>query len=211
MSAASTAGRVRTPKPDAVLTEAVDLAREGLSDVAAPGAVGEHLGAETVGERLVTHQFACLLRGYVGWRWEVTLARAPRSKRITLCETHLAPAEGALLAPEWVPWADRLRPEDFGASDAQTTEDPQLVLVAPTALPVRPGAAQPERVVARCESCECTGYLVPVEVLRQDRAALAEPEPDPLPDPLIDDYALEPLSLQPEAPAETPSPQENTE
>ncbi|WP_462418511.1 DUF3027 domain-containing protein [Kytococcus sp. Marseille-QA3725] len=188
----------RSARPDAVLTEAVEAAREGLDGVAAAGAVGEHRGARTVGERLVTHSFECLLRGYGGWQWEVTIARAPRSKRVTVCEAHLAPAEGALLAPEWVPWADRLRPEDFGVADAKA-EEPQLVLVAPAALPVRPGVAQPERVAARCENCDCAGYLVPVESLRADRAALAEPEPDPLPDPLVDDYELEAVVLSEEA------------
>lgn len=209
MTTPTTPSKQRAPRPDAALMEAVGTAREGLFGVAAAGSVGEHVGAVSVGERLVTHHFECLLRGYVGWRWEVTVARAPRSKRITLCETHLAPAEGALLAPEWVPWADRLRPEDFGAPDTQT-EEPQVVLVSAAALPVRPDGQQPERVAARCENCECTGYLVPVETLRKERAELAEPEPAPLPSPLIDDFDLDVLDLsdesdssdQPDAPDE---------
>lgn len=191
----------RAPRPDTALMEAVDAAREGLHGIAAEGSVGEHTGARSVGERLVTHTFTCLMPGYTGWQWEVTLARAPRSRRVTVCEAHLSPAEGALLAPEWVPWADRLRPEDFGVADAKA-EEAQLVLVAPQALPVRPGGHQPERVAARCEQCDCTGYLVPVEVLRADRAALAEPEPDPLPDPLVDEFELEVVDLsevEPEA------------
>ncbi len=197
MTTPTTPTKQRAPRPDAALMEAVGTAREGLFGVAAAGSVGEHIGAVSVGERLVTHHFECLLRGYVGWRWEVTVARAPRSKRITLCETHLAPAEGALLAPEWVPWADRLRPEDFGAADAQA-EEAQLVLVSAQALPVRPDGRQTERVAARCESCDCSGYLVPVEVLRQERADLAEAQVEPLPDPLIDDYELEPVTFEDE-------------
>ena len=89
-TAAGTAAKARAPRPDAALMEAVAEARESLFGMAAPGSVGEHQGAHSVGERLVTHHFECLLRGYVGWRWEVTVARAPRSKRITVCETHLA-------------------------------------------------------------------------------------------------------------------------
>jgi hypothetical protein len=47
----------------------------------------------------------------------VTVARAPRAKAVTVNETVLLPGSGALLAPDWVPWQDRLRPGDLGIGD----------------------------------------------------------------------------------------------
>ncbi|MDN4477507.1 DUF3027 domain-containing protein [Demequina sp. SYSU T00039] len=102
---------------DAVLIGAVDLAREAAIEAAGDvDAVGEHLSATTESERLVTHLFACALPGYRGWVWSVSLARAPRQKAATVCEAHLVPADDALLAPAWVPWADRVRPGDLEPS-----------------------------------------------------------------------------------------------
>lgn len=102
---------------DAVLAKAVDVARDAAVEAADDSSVvGEHLGATTVSDRLVTHLFACSMPGYRGWVWSVTLARAPRAKVATVCEAHLVPADDALLAPPWVPWADRVRPGDLEPS-----------------------------------------------------------------------------------------------
>ena len=79
--------------------------------------VGEHRGVEAEGERIVTHLFDCADPAYTGWRWAVTVTRAPRSKLVTVNETVLLPGPGALLAPDWVPWHDRLRPGDLGVGD----------------------------------------------------------------------------------------------
>jgi len=49
--------------------------------------VGEYVGAVAEGDRVVTHYFECTLSGYAGWRWAVTVARAPRAKNVTVCET----------------------------------------------------------------------------------------------------------------------------
>ena len=79
--------------------------------------VGDHLGVQADGERLVTHLFECADPAYAGWRWAVTVVRAPRAKAVTVSETVLLPGPGALLAPDWVPWHDRLRPGDLGVGD----------------------------------------------------------------------------------------------
>ena len=136
--------RSRSKEPDQLCAEAVDLARKALTtpDDSIPGngglggavrvrpeLVGDHLGVEASGERVVTHFFACLDQAYVGWRWAVTVARAPRSKVITVDETELLPGQDALLAPAWVPWQDRLRPGDVGIGDLLPTsaDDERLV------------------------------------------------------------------------------------
>lgn len=115
---------------DAVLTKAVDLAREAAQEAAEDAAmVGAHLGATEHDGQYATHLFSCALPGYRGWVWSVTLTRVPRAKEATVCETALVPADDALLAPAWVPWAERVRPGDL---DAQMVlpfiaEDPRLV------------------------------------------------------------------------------------
>jgi hypothetical protein len=109
--------RTRTKEPDQVCAEAVDLARAAVAEVVGPGQVGEHLEVLAEGERIVTHLFACEDPAYAGWRWAVTVGRAPRSKLVTVSETVLLPGSWALLAPPWVPWQDRLRPGDLGVGD----------------------------------------------------------------------------------------------
>ncbi|HET7475426.1 MAG TPA: DUF3027 domain-containing protein [Dermatophilaceae bacterium] len=117
-----------TPRPDAVLFAAADLARAAAEEVAEPGAVGEHLGAVMAGDRVATHYFANLAAAYAGWRWAVSLARVPRSRKPTVCETNLVPGDGALLSPTWVPYVDRLAPGDLGAGDVlpYLADDPRL-------------------------------------------------------------------------------------
>lgn len=113
---------------DQLLLDSVDEAREAAEEIARRGTVGEHLGAVMIGERLALHRFASTDSGYPGWVWEVSLARAPRAKKVTVCEADLAPGHGALLAPEWVPWSDRLEPGDMSRADVLPYEanDPRL-------------------------------------------------------------------------------------
>ncbi|MEU7058940.1 DUF3027 domain-containing protein [Streptomyces sp. NPDC046197] len=124
MSAATTRSRT----PDRLCAEAVDLARAAAEEAAAPGVVGEHAGLVSEGDRVVTHFFECKELGYRGWRWAVTVARASRAKIVTLDEVVLLPGPDALLAPEWVPWSERLRPGDMGPGDLLPTEADDLRL-----------------------------------------------------------------------------------
>ncbi|GHD91416.1 DUF3027 domain-containing protein [Streptomyces naganishii] len=124
MSAATTRSRT----PDRLCAEAVDLARAAAEEAAAPGVVGEHTGLVSEGDRVVTHFFECKELGYRGWRWAVTVARASRAKIVTLDEAVLLPGPDALLAPEWVPWSERLRPGDMGPGDLLPTDADDLRL-----------------------------------------------------------------------------------
>ncbi|MFE1766863.1 DUF3027 domain-containing protein [Streptomyces angustmyceticus] len=119
---------MRSRTPDRLCAAAVDLAREAAEEAALPGMVGEHIDAVADGDRVVTHLFACNEPGYRGWRWAVTVARASRAKVVTLDETVLLPGPDALLAPEWVPWSERLRPGDMGPGDLLPTEADDLRL-----------------------------------------------------------------------------------
>jgi Protein of unknown function (DUF3027) len=122
------AATTRSRTPDRLCAEAVDLARSAAEEVAAPGIVGEHVSVVADGDRVVTHLFECKDFGYRGWRWAVTVARASRAKVVTLDETVLLPGTDALLAPEWVPWSERLRPGDMGPGDLLPTEADDLRL-----------------------------------------------------------------------------------
>lgn len=118
----------RPTAPDSTCAEAVDQARSAAEELAGPGRVGPHLGVAAEGERVATHFFAAEERGYPGWRWAVTLTRASRSKQITVDETVLLPGDGAILAPRWLPWSERLRAGDIGVGDLLPTadDDPRL-------------------------------------------------------------------------------------
>ncbi|SMF67583.1 DUF3027 domain-containing protein [Streptomyces sp. Amel2xC10] len=124
MSAATTRSRT----PDRLCAEAVDLARTAAEEAAAPGVVGEHVGVVAEGDRVVTHYFECKELGYRGWRWAATVARASRAKIVTLDEVVLLPGPDAVLAPEWVPWSERLRPGDMGPGDLLPTDAEDLRL-----------------------------------------------------------------------------------
>ncbi len=106
-------------KPDAVLAAAVGKAREGLLEVIPEEQLGDHVSASPEADRLVTHRFESRLAGYQGWHWYATLSRVPRGKDASVCEVGLLPSDYSLLSPEWVPWAERVLPED----DQDTVSD----------------------------------------------------------------------------------------
>ncbi len=110
-------GRARSKEPDEACAQAVDLARGAAEEMAGPGGVGEHVGVTADGDRVVTHRFSCLDPAYHGWCWAVTVARASRAKNVTVDETLLVPGAEAILAPDWVPWKERVLPGDLGVGD----------------------------------------------------------------------------------------------
>jgi hypothetical protein len=124
-------GRARGAALDAVGAAAVDLARAAaVEEAGSVGSVGAHLGAQAEADRVVIHRFAALLPGYPGWAWSVVVTRASRSRTVTVSDVVLLPDEGAVRAPAWVPWSERLRPGDVGVGDLLPTavDDPRLVL-----------------------------------------------------------------------------------
>ncbi len=118
-------------KPDATLVKAHDTARSVLLEQAPASDIGDHLGheVEIEAEKVVTHFFACTRPGYVGWRWAVTIARAPRQKDVTVNEIVLLPGSEAIVAPSWLPYSERLQPGDLSPGDLLPVddEDPRLV------------------------------------------------------------------------------------
>jgi hypothetical protein len=116
-------------KADSALVSAADDARAALLHDVDAADVGDHLGAVGEGERVVTHLFTCTRPGYAGWRWSVTVARAPRQKQVTVDEVVLVPGEDAIVAPPWVPYRERIQPGDLSPGDLLpvSDDDPRLV------------------------------------------------------------------------------------
>lgn len=111
-----------------ILAEAVDLARRALLELQ-PTGVGEHLGVTGEDECAATHRFAATLPGYRGWQWAVVVAAAPEAEYATVSESALLPGPDALVAPEFVPWDQRVRPGDLAPGDllAPRVDDERLV------------------------------------------------------------------------------------
>lgn len=86
--------------------EALRLAESALDEIAPAGAVGEIVDA--VDEQgVLALRYRSQLAGYPDWLWTVTLATDDEGAQ-TVLELALLPGEDSLVAPEWVPWADRL-------------------------------------------------------------------------------------------------------
>ena len=139
-----------------MLAAAKDVALQGVREIAPAHAIGlvHHVRAEE--ERLSTHLFECTLPGYRGWFWFATLSRAPRSRVATICEVGLLPGDDALIAPDWVPWADRVRPEDL-QENAESAEAIEAEESAESGEPAENKTAENESAVeeiAEAESAE---------------------------------------------------------
>jgi len=115
---------------------AAGLARSAAIDEAGnESLVGELLFIEELDERISSYTFESLHNGYKGWTWLVTIAKLEDSDP-TICDSVLAPGEEALLAPEWVPYADRLQPGDLKVGDIiPTAADDQRLVPGFAALP----------------------------------------------------------------------------
>lgn len=117
--------------PDPVLAGAVELARAAALEEAGADGVGAHVDAQAEDDpaaAAVTHLFEAVHPGYAGWRWAVTVAWAGPDTPVTVSEVVLLPGPDALVAPDWVPWQQRVRAGDLGVGDLLPTapDDPRL-------------------------------------------------------------------------------------
>jgi hypothetical protein len=113
------------PVTDEVLLAAVDMARAALLDFTPPETIGRVIGHVAEEDHVLSLLFESRLTGYPGWHWTVTLSRIGDETKPTVLESELMPGEHALLAPEWVPWSERLA--DYQAAqllhDAEQHDD----------------------------------------------------------------------------------------
>ncbi len=107
----------------------LQLARRAAEGEAGrPEHIGEFQVALAEDEIAITAQFAAAQPGYLGWHWSVTLA-VVSEEHPTVSEVVLLPGDGALLAPAWIPWDQRIRPGDVGIGDLLPliADDPRVV------------------------------------------------------------------------------------
>ncbi len=97
--------------------------------------VGELVSIDT-DDRIATYLFEAALPGYHGWRWAVTIAKVDEDAPTTICDVVLLPGSESLIAPEWVPYKDRIQPGDLGVGDIiPTSADDERLVPGFAALP----------------------------------------------------------------------------
>ncbi|ALX67407.1 DUF3027 domain-containing protein [Microbacterium sp. XT11] len=107
------------PEVDQRLVDAHDLALAALREITPASTIGPAAGYLPEEDGSVSLRFENRLPGYPGWYWTVTVARVAEEEP-TVLEVELLPGDGALLAPEWVPWAERLA--EYRAHQAELAE-----------------------------------------------------------------------------------------
>ena len=111
--------------------DATDLALNAAVETAGDkGQVGAFVSVEfDENSGLANYLFDAKLTGYEGWRWSVTIAKVDEDSTPTICDVVMIPGPDALLAPKWIPYADRLQPGDVGVGDIVPSQpdDPRLV------------------------------------------------------------------------------------
>jgi Protein of unknown function (DUF3027) len=114
---------------DPALVTEVDLARAAAQEEAGDERVGEYVAYHIEDSAAVTHLFEADKPGYRGWRWAVTITTAGVDTDITVSEVVLLPGPSALVAPDWIPWQNRVQAGDLGVGDLLPTspDDPRLV------------------------------------------------------------------------------------
>ncbi len=111
--------------------DALDLARLAvIANTENKTHVGDYISVEFDDEdRVATYLFEAKLSGYKGWRWCVTVAKVNADSPATICDVVVLPGPDALLAPDWIPYRDRIQPGDVGVGDIvpSSLDDTRLV------------------------------------------------------------------------------------
>ena len=116
--------------PKSSVLEQKNFAREALIAATSKSKVGNFIEVVEEGDGLASYLFENNQKGYVGWRWSVTIFQAD-SAEPTVSEIVLLPGPDSLVAPDWVPWSERLADykalqlelEKQAALDAEESDD----------------------------------------------------------------------------------------
>ena len=109
--------------------DAAALARSAaIEDAKNQDYVGELLSIDSDEDHLASYLFSASLPGYVGWRWAVTIAKVDGGSP-TICDVVLLPGPDSILAPEWIPYSNRITADDVVAGTIVPTapDDARLV------------------------------------------------------------------------------------
>jgi hypothetical protein len=94
--------------PKSPALEQKDFARTVLIEATSKSKVGNFIEVIDEGENVASYLFENNQKGYVGWRWSVTIFQANSNEPATVSEIVLMPGPDSLVAPDWVPWSERL-------------------------------------------------------------------------------------------------------
>jgi hypothetical protein len=120
--------------PKSPALEQKDFARNALIESAGRNKVGNFIEVFEEEGGVATFLFENNQKGYVGWRWSITVYQSTKSAPATVSEIVLLPGPDSLVAPDWVPWSERLadykalqieleKQAALDAEDAEDTED----------------------------------------------------------------------------------------
>lgn len=96
-------------------SQLLERARLAAVEAAPKNGVGDFLTRIEEDENVYTFLFAAKMKGYVGWTWSVSLFANDEDTSVS--EVNLMPGEDSLIAPNWVPWSERLA--DYKALQAE--------------------------------------------------------------------------------------------
>lgn len=145
-------------------TQLRDRARLAAVETAPRNGVGDFLSQIEEDENVFTFLFAAKMKGYVGWAWSVSLFANDEDTSVS--EVNLMPGEDSLIAPNWVPWSERLA--DYKAL--------QTELEAQAALDAEENAEENAEIEEEVE--EDDSDLV-------EQAEVAETTADPVEEPVL--------------------------
>ncbi len=94
--------------PKSPALEQKDFARNSLIEATGRNKVGNFIEAIEEEPGVVSFIFENNQKGYVGWRWSITIFQAIKSEPATVSEIVLIAGPDSLVAPDWVPWSERL-------------------------------------------------------------------------------------------------------
>ena len=111
--------------------DAESVARDAaLADAEFATQVGDFVSVDyDHDDRVATYLFAADIAGYRGWRWCITVAKVDADATPTVCDVVILPGPESLLAPDHIPYMDRIQPEDItpGVIVPSILEDTRLV------------------------------------------------------------------------------------
>lgn len=101
-----------------------------LADAEFASQVGSFVSVEHGDEnRVGTYLFEAEIAGYKGWRWAITVAKVDEKSEPTICDVVLLPGPDSLIAPDHIPYRDRIEPADItpGVIVPSLADDSRLV------------------------------------------------------------------------------------
>jgi len=102
----------------------LELAKAAAADFAKPNALGDFVESVEEEPGVTTFMWQSTHAGYLGWRVAAILAHFGGDEPATVSEVLLVPGGDALVAPDWVPWSERLA--DYQALQAELEKQAAL-------------------------------------------------------------------------------------